>query len=230
MTPFYAQNRAERSLKRGSGEVILPFLVSLFLCFFLLFGSLQGCVNSIHAPDLDAPALPDDPDSLYHILPGKWYACQFRCPLLRHAYSSTKCMILARSLCKIPWQMWCDVPNGPADSYAVICFLKEGRLWPHRNRGQTIVTICDTGSNYKTQTSFREFKRNQQSAINNPMPLWTMWMRRIKPHWQFNNQLPVTRPCHSQPCGRGRKEGWTNRSPSPRAEPVPDDTQHIFSI
>ena len=80
MTPFYAQNRAERSLKRGSGEVILPFLVSLFLCFFLLFGSLQGCVNSIHAPDLDAPALPDDPDSLYHILPGKWYACQFRCP------------------------------------------------------------------------------------------------------------------------------------------------------
>ena len=102
MTPFYAQNRAERSLKRGSGEVILPFLVSLFLCFFLLFGSLQGCVNSIHAPDLDAPALPDDPDSLYHILPGKWYACQFRCPLLRHAYSSTKCMILARSLCKIP--------------------------------------------------------------------------------------------------------------------------------
>ena len=80
MIPFYAQNRAERSLKRGSGEVILPFLVSLFLCFFLLFGSLQGCVNSIHAPDLDAPALPDDPDSLYHILPGKWYACSFAAP------------------------------------------------------------------------------------------------------------------------------------------------------
>ena len=80
MTPFYAQNRAERSLKRGSGGVIFALLVPLFLCFSLLFGSLQGRVNSIHASDLGAPALPDDPDSLYHILPGKWYACSFAAP------------------------------------------------------------------------------------------------------------------------------------------------------
>ena len=53
----------------GNFALLVPFL----LCFSLLFGSLQGCVNSIHDPDLDAPALPDDPDSLYHILPGKWY-------------------------------------------------------------------------------------------------------------------------------------------------------------
>ena len=161
MTPFYAQNRAERSLKRGSGEVILPFLVSLFLCFFLLFGSLQGCVNSIHDPRPRCSRPSRRPRfALPH--PARQVVClPVSLPLLRHAYSSTKCMILARSLCKIPWQMWCDVPNGPADSYAVICFLKEGRLWPRRSRGQTIVAICDTGSNYKTQTSFREFKRNQ---------------------------------------------------------------------
>ena len=73
MNPFYTQNRAERSLKRGSGGGNFALLVPFLLCFSLLFGSLQGCVNSIHDPDLDAPALPDDPDSLYHILPGKWY-------------------------------------------------------------------------------------------------------------------------------------------------------------
>ena len=67
MTPFYAQNRAERSLKRGSGGVIFALLVPLFLCFSLLFGSLQGCVNSIHASDLGVPALPDDLDfTIYH--------------------------------------------------------------------------------------------------------------------------------------------------------------------
>ena len=120
MNPFYAQNRAERSLKKRSGRSNVAFLVPFFLCFSLLFGSLQGCVNSIHDPDLDAPALPRWPRfALPH--PARQVVClPVLPPLLRHAYSSAKCMILAKSLCKIPWQMWCDVPNGPADSYAII--------------------------------------------------------------------------------------------------------------
>ena len=111
MNPFYAQNRAERSLKKRSGRSNVAFLVPFFLCFSLLFGSLQGCVNSIHDPDLDAPALPRWPRfALPH--PARQVVClPVLPPLLRHAYSSAKCMILAKSLCKIPWQMWCDVPK-----------------------------------------------------------------------------------------------------------------------